>query len=299
MHPVSALHRLGGVASRTTLVRTASRHAFDRAVRRGEVVRDGHGRYALPTADDALRTANALTGVVSLRSAAAYWGWEQKLPSQKPDVTVPRNRNVPADKQLTATVHWADLAPDDIHRGVVTSRMRTLLDCMRRLPFDEGLAIADSALRHGDISPAELSELADAARGPGAARVRDVARHSDARAENPFESILRATALPVRGLHLVPQLAVRLPSGTIYPDLVDEHLRIVAEADSFAWHGSRGALRQDCRRYNRLVLRGWTVLRFAWEDVMFRPDYVRASLELAVRLAGRRAQRRRTAQKAA
>ena len=27
-----------------------------------------------------------------------------------------------------------------------------------------------------------------------------------------------------------------------------------------------------------MVLRGWTVLRFAWEHVMFDPDYVRSCL---------------------
>ena len=46
-------------------------------------------------------------------------------------------------------------------------------------------------------------------------------------------------------------------------------------ANPFEWHGSRSALRADCRRYNGLALAGWLVLRFAWEDVMFRPEYVR------------------------
>ncbi|HSV39758.1 MAG TPA: hypothetical protein VLI04_13455, partial [Nocardioidaceae bacterium] len=41
---------------------------------------------------------------------------------------------------------------------------------------------------------------------------------------------------------------------------------------------SRGSLRNDCRRYTALAIRGWTVLRFAWEDVMLHPDYVRLAL---------------------
>ena len=52
-------------------------------------------------------------------------------------------------------------------------------------------------------------------------------------------------------------------------------------ANPFEWHGSRSALRADCRRYNDLSLDGWLVLRFAWEDVMFRPDYVASSLTTA------------------
>jgi very-short-patch-repair endonuclease len=53
------------------------------------------------------------------------------------------------------------------------------------------------------------------------------------------------------------------------PDLVDEDLRLVLEADSFEWHGDRVALRDDARRYDLMVVNGWRVLRFAWEDVMF------------------------------
>ena len=62
------------------------------------------------------------------------------------------------------------------------------------------------------------------------------------------------------------------------PDLVDEDLRIVLEADSFEWHGKRASLRRDCRRYNLLVVDGWLVLRFAWEDVMHDQEFVRAVL---------------------
>jgi very-short-patch-repair endonuclease len=69
----------------------------------------------------------------------------------------------------------------------------------------------------------------------------------------------------------------------------------VAEADSFTWHGSRGALRRDCRRYNALAVRGWTVLRFPWEDVMHAPAHVRRHLELAARQAQARGPARRIA----
>ncbi len=69
------------------------------------------------------------------------------------------------------------------------------------------------------------------------------------------------------------------------PDLVDDRLRIVLEADSFEWHGGRSALARDARRYNTLVVDGWLVLRFAWEDVMHDPRYVRAVLVAATALA--------------
>ena len=92
--------------------------------------------------------------------------------------------------------------------------------------------------------------------------------------------MLRATALDVPGLDVEPQVPIWGDLGlTVRPDLVDRRLRIVLEADSFEWHGDRAALRRDARRYDLLVANGWVVLRFAWEDVMFHPDYVRECLE--------------------
>ena len=61
---------------------------------------------------------------------------------------------------------------------------------------------------------------------------------------------------------------IREPGLVARPDLVDDGLRIVLEADSFEWHGGRASLARDARRYNLLVVNGWVVLRFAWEQVM-------------------------------
>lgn len=299
MHVVEHLARMGGVSSRARLVQVSSRRAVDRALRRCEIVRDAHGRYAMPSATDAFRVAGALSGVVSLRSATTFWGWEQKKVPDRPDVTVPRNRKVSEGDQRRACVHWVDLTGADIHDDIVTSRVRTLADCMTSLPFDEALAIADSALRHDDITAEDLVLLAEGLRGPGSAQARRVARLATARAANPFESVLRAITLSVPGLAFEAQLAVHLSSGTVSPDLTDQRLGIVLEADSFAWHGDRRALRRDCRRYNRLAIAGWLVLRFSWEDVLLHPDYVRDCLIEARDLVSRRAQRRSAPRKAA
>lgn len=163
-----------------------------------------------------------------------------------------------------------------------TSRERTLLDCLRSLPFAEALAVADSALREGFAS-GSLDALARDARGPGSAQVRTVASVADARAANPFESALRAICLEVDGLDVEPQVSIYDPRWLGRPDLVDRRLRMVLEADSFEWHGDRAALARDARRYNDLAVAGWLVLRFTWEDVMFHGDRVRAVLEAAVR----------------
>ncbi len=72
----------------------------------------------------------------------------------------------------------------------------------------------------------------------------------------------------------------------LHPDLVDVRRRLVLEADSWTWHAGREAHDRDCWRYNALVLAGWTVLRFTWDQVMQHPERVLAALRAAAGAAG-------------
>lgn len=273
--PEDVLTRLGGVADAGTLLRVVTKTQVRRALREGMVVRDARGRYSLPGAAAGLRAAHRLTAVASHLTAAMLHGWEVKTPPPLPVVTVPRNRRVDPTRRTDVDVRWADLGGDETGDGLVTSPGRTVMDCAKDYPFDEALAVADSAIRHGALTQAELVRLAGAMPALHRATCLRVAFAANGRAANPFESVLRAIALDAVGPRFVPQVVVQGPGFRVRPDLVDEVRRVVAEADSFEWHGSRSALRADCRRYNALALAGWLVLRFAWEDVMFRPDYVR------------------------
>lgn len=283
MSVIAAMYRLGGVATRKALVEETSRREVDAALRAGEIIREGYGRYALPIADEGARAASRLSGTLSHRSAALFWGWELKTVPKKPDVTVPHNREVDESRRAGVALHRAHLGPDEVD-GRVTSRERTLVDCLRNLPFDEALAVADSALRHRSITKRRLVELAAGLRGPRSRQARLVAHHATHLAANPFESVLRAIALDVVGLDLEAQVVIADATGRGRADLVDRQRRVVVEAESFSFHARRGDLRRDCRRYTKLVLLGWRVLRFAWEDVMHHPDYVRESLEALVEL---------------
>ena len=294
MEVVEAVTRLGGVAEARPLVALTSRRRVATAVRLGLVVRDARGRYALPTADAARRAASRLSGVVTGASAAAWHGWESKVPPPRPDVTVPAKRRVPLERRRGVDLRWRDIEADDVQDGVLRTGP-TVIDCAKRLPFDEALAIADSALRHGNVTAEGLRRLADQVPTTGRARCRRVAREASGLAANPFESVLRAIALDVVGPDLRPQVVIEEDGWVGRPDLVDVGRRIVAEADSFEFHGHRVALKRDCERYNALVVRGWVVLRFSWEHVMHQPDYVRACLQGARTgdLPGRPAAQRR------
>jgi very-short-patch-repair endonuclease len=280
--PTERLQELGGIATRGTLLQTCDRGDLDRAVQAGDIVRIARGRYALAAVDDAQRAAARIAGVLALTSAALRHGWAVKVVPDRPQVMLSRGRRVRADER-GVDVHRAELMSSDVEDGVTTAEV-TLSHCLRRLPFDEALAIADSALREG-VPQSLLLRIADEARGPGSPQMRRVARCASGEAANPFESVLRSIALDVPGLDVKPQVTVREPDIVARPDLVDVQSRIILEADSYQWHGGRAQLSADARRYDLLVVNGWLVLRFSFEHVMTQPEFVRRVLLAAVALA--------------
>ncbi len=253
------------------------------------------GRYVLADLDRDRRTAARLAGTTSHVSAAVCWGWKVKWVPDQPWVTVPRKRKVDPDTRAVVHIVYADLMGDDVRSGV-TSPLRTVIDCARRLPFDEALAIADSALRAGDVGKDDLLELAASVRGRGARQCRRVAAEATPEAANPFESVLRALVLEFPALAMVPQRPVSARGQTWHPDLVDESRRIVIEADSWEFHTDKRAHARDCVRYTALAMAGWLVVRFTWEQVMHSPGYVRNVLaELSARPTGAPHRRRSAA----
>jgi very-short-patch-repair endonuclease len=273
---VDALIRLGGIARARDIIGLSSRRGLRRAVEAGDIARIGPGRYAFGVSH---AEARALDGAVSHLSAAMHWGWQVKWPPDRPWVTVARSRNISTARREAVHLVYADIG-DDVIDGV-TAPVRTVIDCARRLPFDEALAVADSALRAGDVTQADLKAASATLKGRGAAHSRMVASSATPRAANPFESVLRAIALEFP-LDLTPQTPVVVGGQTYVPDLVDTTRKLVLEADSWRFHASQQGHARDCRRYNALALGGWLVLRFTWDQVMHSPDYVRQVLAEAV-----------------
>ncbi len=58
--------------------------------------------------------------------------------------------------------------------------------------------------------------------------------------------------------------------------------RVAIEVDGWAWHTDVKAFRNDRQRQNRLVLAGWTVLRFTWHDLAQRAEAVVAEVRAAL-----------------
>ncbi|WP_330476630.1 hypothetical protein [Terrabacter sp. C0L_2] len=122
LRPELALARLGGIARRDRLRALSHWRRIDSALADGRIVRVSHGWYSLPLAQDGRREALRLSGTASHTTAANHWGWKVKTASDRPHVTVRRKRHLTRDAQVPATVHWRDLAADDVAHGWVTTR---------------------------------------------------------------------------------------------------------------------------------------------------------------------------------
>ena len=79
---------------------------------------------------------------------------------------------------------------------------------------------------------------------------------------------------------------VRDESGRIVAEIDFAHqgLRIAIEVDGRAYHSDRRSFERDRQRQNTLVVRGWLVLRFTWEQITQRPEEVLAAIDAAVRM---------------
>ena len=283
MHPAAVARELGGLATKAQLLVVCTERDVRRAVANGTLLRPARGRYAVPHAREAVRTAAMLSGTVTHLSAAQHHGWEVARVPELPWVAVPRNRRVSdADRQLAHIVY-------STARGVVTGPVRTVIDCARRLPFGEALAVADSALRHRHVDHDALLTAAMAVRGPGADRCRRVAREATPLAANPLQSMLRGIALDVPGLSVRPQVEIELVGFTVHPDLLDHRLGLVIEAEGFMFHAATPRqFDRDVERYTQLVVSGRTVARFTRPQVEQRPEYVQDTLTALVQLLGDR-----------
>ena len=277
MEVIELMQRLGGVATHGQLKAAVGRPALDAALAARSIHRVARGRYILPTVEAARVAAHGLSGVVGLRSAAASYGWSLKWQPERPEIVVPRGRKVSLQAQASSRVRWQRLAPQDVVDWRTTP-LRTVVDCATTLPFDEALAVADSALKSGLVTPVQLTRAANLLPGRGREAALDVAWFASDRPANAFESVIRGISLDVPGLRLKPQERIRLAGRRIRPDMVDRALRIVVEADSHEFHTSRAAIDADCWRYDELVLDDWLVIRVSWPQAMFQQAWVRTVL---------------------
>jgi hypothetical protein len=227
--------------------------------------------------------------VVSHRSAAQMWGMPVSAPT-RPEVSVPSGAHPSPGPQIK--VRAIDVPPGEVqsHHGLpVTSRQRTVVDCLLTLPPQQGCMLLDRMLQLGWVQlPGIVQAVHDARGRHGAARARAVLLGADSGTASEAERV--AQALLSRGgvTGWVTGYTVLVGGGLAATlDLAFPHVLLAIEIDGWAWHTDPERFQVDRRRQNALVTAGWTVLRFTWADLVERPEQVLATVVSALsRLAG-------------
>ena len=277
---------------------------IDRRAARAEGITDWHLRHRevrrisrdtylpLDEAADLVQRVRAVLlaapagSLVSHQTAAALFGLHIPLVPEdvRVHLTVPpsvrvRNR---ADRRIHVSA--VPLAQIQRRAGVaVTSPGRTWLDLAAHLPPGALLAVTDQMLARSYPRRGFDQVLGSAPRVRGKRRGREVLAVADPLAGSPMESVLRwlihEAGLPAPVLqHVVRDGDDRRLARV---DLAWPDRRVLVEFDGNV-HRERRVFVDDLRRQNRLVLAGWTVLRFTSADVLGHPEQVIAAIRAAL-----------------
>ena len=218
-------------------------------------------------------------GVLSHAGAGAAWDLRRSAArsvditvglsgrSQRPGIRLHRTRSLPPDEitQLgglpvtTPARTLLDLAASGL-RGRKLEAALDRAELLRLLDFAElGRLLARYPKRPG--SPALDAVLS-----------RYVAGTVDTR------SVLEELVLELCDAHGLTRPQVNCVIEGKVRDFYWPHARLVVEADSYTWHRSPSALNDDRERDVTLVLAGYRTLRFTWEQVTRRREYVARAL---------------------
>ena len=258
----------GGLAhTRTAKAAGHSAHRIAEAVASGTVRRVRRSWLAAPDCPPDLLAAVSAGGRLSCVSAAAARGlWVAETPAL-PHVAVARSAHVTSPVVLP---HWAQ---GPVPMPSVEPReheLNILFHVARCLPRLDALAVWESALRLNVVDPAVLGRVKW--RSTRAAELAAVATAlSDSGIETAFVELMRGCGIRVR-----QQVWV---DGHPLDGLIGDRLGV--QIDGFAHHRADDR-RRDLRADARLALRGYTLLRFDYQQVLFDPDHVRETVLTAV-----------------
>jgi very-short-patch-repair endonuclease len=217
---------------------------------------------------------------LSHRSAAALHGFTG-CPKDRLEFLSTRRLD-PVDGHLVHLVREMPRCDVEVIRGIpVTAPARTLLD-LGSVVDEETLEIAlDDALSTHKVRLARLRWRLDEVGGRGKPGTAALRKLLEVRGDGPM---VPTTILETKLVRLLRKgrLPIALPQHRFYEDgqlvarvdfVYPEH-RVVIEVDGNRWHSGRRARVRDAERDNYLNLKGWTVLRFTWLDLVERPEYV-------------------------
>lgn len=265
-------HRAVNISRHPELVSVVRSH-----VRRGALVAVLPGVYTSPGPD----TDTLIAAVRAWDPDAVICGHAAARSTFAPRTTV---RTIEIATRRRPRIHHPRLRftrrhiPPEMRFRGHTHPTLTALDLA---PLDSGETIC-TALREGWTTIGDLHAVLERVRRIHNPVRRRVVGASAAEpwsvAEQLLHQLLRRRQLPT----WLTNHRVRLNGHTHYIDVAFPALRVAIELDGFEHHSTRPQFESDRKRQNRLVLNGWTILRFTWRMLTEHPDQVLDQITSAV-----------------
>jgi len=171
----------------------------------------------------------------------------------------------------------------------VTTPARTLIDLGAVVPIERVEEAFDSAQRKGTVDAATVAtrhaEIRQSGRN-GVGPLATILEKREALDELP-QSVLerRMLRLLERAGLPRPECQVRVPRAdgrVAFLDFAYPNVRVGIEMDGHAWHSTPAQRQRDHERQNQVVNADWSILRFTFDDVTQRPEYVETTVRQAL-----------------
>jgi very-short-patch-repair endonuclease len=184
-------------------------------------------------------------------------------------------------------VHRCKLDPDDVtvHRGVpITTPMRALLDFAEDADVRQVTRAVEASDRLGLFDGRAIGALLDRSFGRrGVKPMRIVLGRYDE--SHVFtRSDLEDLALDLVNEHALPRPVVNAKVGEYEVDLLWREQKVVVEADSWTFHGTRAAFERDRQRDADLQARGFRVVRVTWRQARDEAAWIAGRLRAVLAL---------------
>ena len=263
----------GGVAHRDDALRAGFVIAVIRAF-----VREGHAELVrrvwlcTPDASAELRTAAGAGGRITCTSLARRRGWwiPEGVGAELHLHLLPGSGSTRLDEKWTGVTHWTKpLAPAARSLlGTVEDALLHIAACVER---DTALVLWESAARAEKLAPQTLRAIRWGSRA-----ARELAEAVAGLSDSGLETLV---VVPLRrhGLRVRQQI---LLAGRPVDVLVGE--RLVLQIDGYEFHSSSAQRASDIAHDAELRLRGYTVFRFSYSQVVHDWPTVERTIRRAV-----------------
>jgi very-short-patch-repair endonuclease len=263
------MHEHDGIAhSRDLHAEGYSPHQIRRAVDAGQLERVRRSWLLTPQCATDRRAAAEVGGRVTCVTASRRLGlWTEDAVDIHLSVPPTASRIARSGRKL----HWGG-GPVPVGRFTVEEPLlNVLFHVARCLEPADAVTVWESALRKNLVTLPQLRRTEwHSTTVTGV--LRRVAVQSDSVLESRFLAIMRSCGVEVRQQVLI--------DGHPVDALIGE--RLIVQVDGFEFHSSPKDRRKDLRQDARLVLLGYTVLRFDYQQVMFDQKYVQETILNAI-----------------